>query len=120
MDANQNDLWTFAVIAALGVVTVVCRCFFFLTDADWQMPAWVERGLQYAPLAALTAVIAPEVFLRQGALVATWADARLWGTAAAIAFFLLQKARNPQHTGVLGTLLAGMLVYLPLRLGLGW
>jgi branched-subunit amino acid transport protein len=119
-EPNVTDGWTLAVIGALGVVTVITRCFFFLTDANWQTPAWLERGLQYAPIAALTAVIAPEVFLRQGQLVSTFADARLWAVVAAIAFFLIQKARDPKYTSVLGTLVAGMAVFVPLRLGLGW
>ncbi len=58
-------------------------------------------------------MIIPEVVMTQGHLISTWRDARLFGLAAGIAWFYWRK-------GVLGTILAGMAVYLPLHLGLGW
>lgn len=112
-----TDLWTLGVILGLTVVTVVTRCFFFLSSRDWQLPHWAQRGLQYAPIAALTAVIAPEVVMSQGHLVGTWQDARLFGAAAGAGFYFLRRG---QGQAVLGTIVVGMAVYLPLRLGLGW
>ena len=74
---------------------------------------WAERGLLYAPIAALAAVVAPEVVLLEGQLIDTWQDARLFATAAGVAWFFWRG-------GVLGTIVCGMAVFLPLRLGLGW
>ncbi|MFA7557310.1 MAG: AzlD domain-containing protein, partial [Hydrogenophaga sp.] len=54
-----------------------------------------------------------EVVTTQGVLVDTWRDARLFAAAAGAAWFFWQR-------GVLGTIVVGMAVYLPLRLGLGW
>ena len=51
--------------------------------------------------------------MSHGALIDTWRDARLPAAAAATLFY----AWKP---GVLGPLLAGLAVYLPLRLVLGW
>jgi hypothetical protein len=74
-----TDLWTLGVIVGLTVVTVVTRSFFFLSSREWQLPHWAQRGLQYAPIAALSAVIVPEVVMTQGQLITTWQDARpLW------------------------------------------
>ena len=70
-------------------------------------------GMQYAPIAALAAVIVPELVMSQGELIATWKDARLFGAAAGIAWFYWRHS-------VLGTIIAGMAVYLPLHIGLGW
>lgn len=97
----------------LTVVTVVTRSFFFFSERDWQLPRWAERGLQYAPIAALAAVVLPEVITHQGALIDTWQDARLFAAVAGVAWFFWRG-------GVLGTILTGMAVFLPLRLGLGW
>lgn len=107
------DPWTLLTILALGVVTVITRGFFFLSDKPWTLPHWAQRGLQYAPIAALSAVVVPEVVMSQGALMDTWQDARLYGALAGAVWFFWRG-------GVLGTIVAGMLVYLPLRIGLGW
>ncbi len=110
---NGTDLWTLAVIVGLAVVTVVARSFFFISSQSWQLPDWAQRGLQYAPIAALSAVVVPEIITVQGELVNTWQDARLYAAAAGVAAYFWQR-------GVLTTILVGMAVYLPLRLGLGW
>jgi branched-subunit amino acid transport protein len=113
MTAGTTDLWTLAVIVGLAVVTVVARSFFFISSKPWSLPHWAQRGLQYAPIAALSAVVLPEVVMVQGQLVGTWADARLYAaTAGALAYFWRRD--------VLLTILVGMAVYLPLHLGGGW
>ncbi|MFN3295620.1 AzlD domain-containing protein [Caldimonas sp.] len=100
-------------IAGLGVITVLTRSFFLLPERELHLPGWVKRGLKYAPLAALAAVIAPEVLMTQGELITTWRDARIFGLAAATAYYFWRR-------DILGTILVGMALYLPLRLGLGW
>ena len=50
-------------------------------------------------------------------MVTTWQDARLFGAAAGVTFYL---ARRGQGQAVLGTIVVGMSVYLPLHLGWGW
>lgn len=108
----MTDLRTLAIIAGLAVVTVVARCFFFLSARPWPMPRWLERGLQYAPIAALSAVVLPEILTVQG----QWSgllDARVFGALAGVAAFAWRR-------DVLWTIGVGMAVYLPLHLGLGW
>ena len=78
---------------------------------------WAERGLQYAPIAALSAVVLPEVVMTQGQLITTWQDARLFAAVAGAAYFFV---RMGQGQAVLGTIVSGMVVYLPLHIGLGW
>ena len=104
-------------MVALALVTVVIRCFFFISDQPWELPDWAERGLRYAPIAALSVVIVPEILTHQGQLIANWRDARWPAALASGAFFLLQRGRS--HS-ILGTIVTGMAVYLPLHLGLGW
>lgn len=114
---NYTDLWTLGVIAGLGVVTLVTRSFFFLSSKPWHLPHWAQRGLQYAPIAALSAVVLPEVVMTQGQFIGTWLDARLFAAIAGAAYFFLRRG---QGQAVLGTIVSGMLVYLPLHIGLGW
>lgn len=110
---NQTDLWTIVTIIGLALVTVITRSFFFLSSKPWTLPAWAQRGLHYAPIAALAAVIVPEVIMTNAHLIPTWKDARLFATVAGVAWFYWRR-------GVLGTIVAGMVVYLPLHIGLGW
>lgn len=112
-DAGSTDLWTLAVIVGLAVVTVVARSFFFISSKPWRLPHWAQRGLQYAPIAALSAVVLPEVVMTQGQLIATWADARLFAAVAGAAAYFWRR-------NVLVTIVVGMAVYLPLHIGLGW
>ena len=106
--------WEIVVtVVGLTVITVITRSFFLLPERELPMPGWIKRGLRYAPLAALAAVIAPEVLMTQGQLIATWQDARLPALAAACAYYFWRR-------GILGTIVTGMAVFLPLRLALGW
>ena len=104
-----------AVIAVLGltVITVVTRGFFFLTEREVPIPGWLRQGLRYAPLAAMAAVVVPEIVMQQGQLIQTARDARLYAALAAAAWFWWRR-------DILGTIVVGMLVLLPLRLFLGW
>ena len=117
MSSPGTDWWTLGVIVGLALVTVLTRCFFFISSRPWHLPHWAQRGLQYAPIAALAAVIAPELVMTQGQLIASWQDARIYGAAAGIAFYFWRRGAGQ---AVLGTIVVGMAVYLPLRLGLGW
>jgi branched-subunit amino acid transport protein len=109
----MSDFETAVAILGMGVITLLTRSFFLISDRELAMPDWVRRGLRYAPLAALTAVVAPEIVLAQGRLIDTWQDARLFGVLVGGAYFFWRRS-------ILGTILAGMAVYLPLRLIVGW
>jgi branched-subunit amino acid transport protein len=108
-----SDWETVLTIVGLGLITVLTRAFFFLPRSELPMPGWLREGLRYAPLAALTAVVAPEVVMTQGELVDTWRDARLYAVAAATAYYFWRR-------DILGTIVCGTAVMLALRLGLGW
>ena len=110
-------LWIAAVIVGMAATTVLTRCFFLFSQRPWQLPSWAQRGLQYAPIAALAAVVVPEIVMVQGHLIQTWQDARLYAAVAGAAWFFYRKG---QGQAVLGTIVIGMLVYLPLHLGMGW
>lgn len=114
---DSTELWRLAVIIGLTVVTVLTRSFFYISSKPWNLPRWARRGLHYAPIAALAAVIVPETVMTQGHLIETWADARLFAVLAGAAWFFWRRGKGQ---AVLGTIMAGMAVYLPLHMGLGW
>lgn len=111
------DLTTLLTILAMAAVTVLTRSFFFISEREWKLPDWAQRGLRYAPIAALAAVMIPEVVMTQGHLIHTWRDARLYAVVAGVAYFFWKRGAGQ---AVLGTILSGMAVYLPLHMGLGW
>jgi branched-subunit amino acid transport protein len=100
-------------IVGLAAVTALTRAFFLLPSRDLSLPPWATQGLRYAPLAALVAVIAPEIVLTDGVLLPTWADARLYAVLVATAYFWWRRE-------ILGTILSGTAVLLALKIGLGW
>jgi branched-subunit amino acid transport protein len=108
-----TDIWTLAVIVGLAGVTVLTRSFFFISSEEWTLPDWAQRGLHYAPIAAMAAVVLPEVLMQQGQFLQTWMDARWMGAAVGAAVYFWRR-------DVLLTIVVGMLAYLPLHLVLGW
>ena len=114
---NGTDGWTLAVIVGLTVVTVITRSLFFISSKPWHLPHWAQRGLQYAPIAALAAVIVPEMVMTQGHFISSWQDARLFAVVAGASWFFWRQGAGQ---AVLGTIVVGLAVYLPLHLGLGW
>ena len=113
MNAASTDAWTLLTILGLVAITVLTRCMFFISSKPWTLPGWAQRGLHYAPIAALAAVIVPEMVMSQGQLISTWQDARLFAVAAGVAWFRWRRS-------VFGTIVCGMAVYLPLHIALGW
>ncbi len=103
----------FITIAGLAAITVLTRGLFLIPERRIPLPDWVQRGLRYAPLAALAAVVAPEVLFTDGHFVDSWRDPQLLAVAAASGYFFWRR-------GILGTIVSGMAVLLALRLGLGW
>jgi branched-subunit amino acid transport protein len=104
---------TVLAILGMGLITLLTRSFFLIPKRELPIPDWAKQGLRYAPLAALAAVIVPEIVMTQGQLISTWHDARPYATAVATAYFFWRR-------GILGTILSGTAVMLALRLGLGW
>ena len=103
-----------AAIAGLAAISVVTRGFFLIPRHEVPIPHWLREALRFAPLAALAAVVLPEILLDEhGALVHTWHDAKLFGVAAAILVFWRTRS-------LLTMILVGTAVFLPLHVVLHW
>lgn len=110
---SNSAVYSVAAIAGLAVITLIARAFFMLPEREIPMPDWLRRGLKYAPLAALAAVVVPEVVMSHGVLIDSLRDARLPAVLCAGGYYFWRR-------GILGTILIGMVVYLPLHIGWGW
>ena len=104
---------TVLAIIGMALITLLTRGLFLLPDREIPMPGWLREAMRYAPLGALAALVVPEVAMKDGALINTWQDARLYAAAAGIATFYWRR-------GILETIVVGLVVMLALRLGLGW
>ncbi|HSV83876.1 MAG TPA: AzlD domain-containing protein [Ramlibacter sp.] len=109
----MSTLEILLTIVGMAAVTLLSRCFFMLPREELPMPRWLQEGLRYAPIAALTAVVTPEILMTQGHLIQTWKDPRLFGAVAGVAFYLWRR-------DLFGTIVCGTGVMLALRFGLGW
>ncbi|MFN9013685.1 MAG: AzlD domain-containing protein, partial [Pseudomonadota bacterium] len=78
-------------IVGLTVLTVVSRGFFFLSRREIPLPEGLRQALRYAPLAALAAVVAPEIVMTQGRLIDTLLDARIFAAVASAAYYFWRR-----------------------------
>ena len=73
-------------MCGLALVTLLTRAFFLIPQREVPLPGWLQKGLRYAPLAAplaaLLAIVVPEIVMTHGRLIATWQDARLYAVAS--------------------------------------
>ena len=107
MNMTWPDYVLLLLLMTLG--TLVTRSFFFMVGGARRMPGWLQRSLSHVPAVALSAIIAPDLLMVQGALVEPWLNIKLISALVATLFFLVTR-----H--MLGTLLVGMLCFTALRM----
>ena len=99
------------LLVGMGLVTLGTRGFFMFLGDRVRMPEIILRSIRYAPLAAIVAILAPEILMPVGATQISqfhWTTPQIWaGLAAFVAFARLRT--------MLPTLIIGMLVYSALR-----
>lgn len=96
------------VVVGLALRSVISRSFFFLRDKPWALPRWAMDGLQHAPLAALAAVIAPDLLPSAPLDAAGWWDPRWMAGVMAVAWTAWRR-------DMLETIAVGMAAFLVLR-----
>jgi branched-subunit amino acid transport protein len=109
----MSNLEAVIAIVGLGLITMLTRAFFMLQREEVPLPTWFREGLRFAPLAALVAVIAPDVLMKNGALIDTWRSPQLFAALVGMAYYAWRR-------GMFGTIIVGLVVLLLLRFGLGW
>lgn len=99
----MSTLGMWLSIVAIGIVTFGYRLSFIFLFERLRVPAWLRRALRFVPIAALTAIITPELMIRGGAFNGVLFNSRMLAgvVAAAVAY----RTRS-----VLLTIAVGMLV----------
>lgn len=92
-----------------GLITFGIRFSFIFLFGKFQIPETVRRALHYVPPAVLSAIVFPELFLRNGAVDISLGNYRL--LAGLVAVGVAWYSRN-----TLITILAGMVALFLLRL----
>ena len=57
------------MMIVIGLITFAYRLSFIVLLERVRVPALLQRALRFVPVAALTAIITPELFIRDGALL---------------------------------------------------
>jgi branched-subunit amino acid transport protein len=99
------------LFVGMGLVTLGTRSFFMFWGDRVRMPELILRSIRYAPLAAIVAILAPEILMPVGATQISqfnWALPQIWAGLAAFVVFSWLRTMLP-------TLIIGMLVYSALR-----
>jgi branched-subunit amino acid transport protein len=99
------------LFVGMGLVTLGTRSFFMFWGDRVRMPELILRSIRYAPLAAIVAIVAPEILMPAGATEISqfnWALPQIWAGLAAFVVFSWLRTMLP-------TLIIGMLVYSALR-----
>lgn len=98
MTNHPLSLWL--TLLAIGLVTFAYRFVFIFFLNEIRLPNWLARPLRFVPVAALTAIIVPELFVRNNVLTLSWQNERL--LAGILAMLVAWWTRNVLLTIGLG------------------
>lgn len=93
-----EGVWLWAAFVLLALTTLVTRGSFIVIGERGRLPAVVQRALRYAPAAALSALIVPDLLLVQGSVEPL--NAKL--IAGLVVIVVALKRRNPWLPFLLG------------------
>lgn len=99
------------LIIGMGLVTLCTRGFFMFWGDRVRMPEIILRSIRFAPLAAIVAIVAPEILMPAGTVELghfDWTLPKIWGGLAAFISFIWTRKMLP-------ALVMGMAVYSLLR-----
>lgn len=100
-------IWIVMILG--GLITFGMRFSFIYLFGRFELPQTMRRALHYVPPAVLSAIVFPELFLRNDQLDVSLTNHRL--LAGLIAILIAQMTKN-----TLITILAGMIVLAALQL----
>lgn len=105
----NDDLLTWLAIIGVSLTTIITRGSFVVFGSRLQLHRTVEDALRYAPAAALSALVLPDLLLRHGHVDFSLQNQRL--IAALIAALVMWRFRS-----MIWTIVVGMSVATALRL----
>jgi branched-subunit amino acid transport protein len=93
------NLWLVVIVA--GVLTFLIRLSFISLLANWEMPALAKRALTFVPPAVMTAIVFPDLLVRDAHLAVNLDNHRL--IAGVIAILIAWRFKK-----IMPTIVAGM------------
>ena len=96
---------TWIVLIVAGLITFAIRLSFITSWGRFTVPNTLQRSLRFVPPAVLSAIIFPELLVRDGALNVDLGNGRL--LAGIVSIFVAWKTKN-----AIFTIVAGMVVLL--------
>lgn len=99
----SDTIWL--IMLGGGLITFVTRLSFIALEGRYTAPRFFTRALPLVPIAALTALIVPDLLLVQGHF-GGMSNPRLW--AGLVAFGVAWKWKNPTFTIVAGFVALGV------------
>ena len=94
------SIWV--AMLGMGLITLLLRSSFLLLPDQLHLPPLLRRALRYVPAAVLTAIYAPELLVKSGAIDASLLNARL--LAGVVAIVVAWRLRRTFFTIVAGML----------------
>ncbi|MWL86267.1 AzlD domain-containing protein [Cupriavidus sp. SW-Y-13] len=91
--STMTLLWVFI---GAGMATFLIRLSFIAVEGRVRLPAWFRTALQFVPAAMLSALIAPDLLMRDGALYLSPLNARL--VAGLVAIVIAARTRSVSWT----------------------
>jgi branched-subunit amino acid transport protein len=88
------------MLIVIGLITFSFRLSFIALMDRLRLPLVLQRALRFVPAAALTAIIAPELFIQNGAIFISPMNVRL--IAGAIAVVVAWRTKNTLLTIAVG------------------
>ncbi|GAA7765575.1 MULTISPECIES: AzlD domain-containing protein [Cupriavidus] len=87
--SQMTLLWVFI---GAGLATFLIRLSFIAVEGRVRLPAWFRTALQFVPAAMLSALIAPDLLMRDGAVFVSPHNARL--LAGVVAIVIAARTRS--------------------------
>ncbi|WP_186425964.1 AzlD domain-containing protein [Cupriavidus metallidurans] len=87
--SQMTLLWVFI---GAGLATFLIRLSFIAVEGRVRLPAWFRTALQFVPAAMLSALIAPDLLMRDGAVFVSLHNARL--IAGVVATVIAARTRS--------------------------
>ena len=101
------NLWLVVIVA--GVLTFLIRLSFISLLANWELPPLFQRALGFVPPAVMTAIVFPELLIRDGHVVANLDNHRL--IAGVVAILVAWRFKKIMPTILVGMVALWLLQY---------
>lgn len=105
----MSQTWLWITIIIIGLLTFGIRLSFIVFMGKAQISPMLQQALRFVPVAVLSALVAPALFLPKGSLDVSFGNARL--IAGFIAILVAWRTKN-----VLLTIVVGMACLLILQI----